>query len=342
MKTVFAVLMGMLLGGAIMWWKDRPVLVQETSAHNPPPPVSDVIAAAQGRVEGRSESIEVEAAIDGVIATLNVKEGEQVKKDQILGQLACENMDHEIRALEASRDSALQVRARLLRGSRDEERRIADQGVAARRAALDQARLQFQRMQSLAERDDVPRQAADTARRDMAVAEAALASAIEQQKLANAGPLPEELLKAEKDIAGAEEKLRAAVEQRNKCSIRAPISGTITRLNMRVGEAFSTVVPRPILTMADLSERRIRTEVNEQDLAKVRINQKVRLKAEGFEHSFNGRVIWRSVVMGRKTVISNDPAEKADRDILEVLIAPDQAAQRLPLGLRVVTEFLAN
>jgi len=46
--------------------------------------------------------------------------------------------------------------------------------------------------------------------------------------------------------------------------------------------------------------------------------------------------------MGRKTVISNDPAEKADRDILEVLIAPDQAAQRLPLGLRVVTEFLAN
>ena len=37
-----------------------------------------------------------------------------------------------------------------------------------------------------------------------------------------------------------------------------------------------------------------------------------------------------------------DPAEKADRDVLETLIQPDRSAPRLPLGLRVVVEFLAK
>jgi multidrug resistance efflux pump len=93
---------------------------------------------------------------------------------------------------------------------------------------------------------------------------------------------------------------------------------------MRVGEAFSTVLPRPIVMMADLSERRIRAEVDERDLPKIRLNQRVRISAEGFQQSFGGKVIWTSVVMGRKTARSTDPAEKADRDILESLIAPDR------------------
>jgi hypothetical protein len=57
---------------------------------------------------------------------------------------------------------------------------------------------------------------------------------------------------------------------------------------------------------------------------------------------FAGKVIWTSVVMGRKTVRGKDPAEKSDRDVLETLILPERTAARLPIGLRVVVEFLGN
>ncbi len=265
-----------------------------------------------------------------------------ISKDDTIAEIACDNLDSEVRALEASRESFVQTRVRVLRGSRDEERRVADQDVLSADAIVDQARRQNDRMQFLAAKDEVSQQTADNAKRDLATAEAAARAALEVQKLANAGPLPEEVSKANADVASAEERLHATVAQRDKCIVRAPISGTITRVNMRIGEAFSTVIPRPIVTMADLSERRIRAEVDERDLPKVEINQRVRISAQGFREPFAGKVIWTSVVMGRKTARSTDPAERSDRDILETLIAPERGAPRLPLGLRVVVEFLAK
>lgn len=344
MKIAFALMFGMVLGGAAVWSSfPRPASTHTAvSAASPAPPSLAVVAAAQGRVEGRTENIEVEASADGVIRSLVVREGQRVAKDEIIGEIACDNLDSEVRALDASRESARQARVRLLRGSREEERRVADQEVVSAQAILDQARRENDRMQFLAAKDVAPRQSAENAKRDLATAEAALRAAHEKQKLVNAGPLPEEISKADADLLAAEERLRATIAQREKCVIRAPISGTITRLNMRAGQAFSTVMPHPIVTMADLSVQRIRAEVDERDLSRIKVNQRVRIQVEGFREPFAGKVIWTSVVMGRKTARSTDPADKSDRDILETLIAPEPLAARLPLGLRVVVEFLAD
>ena len=46
--------------------------------------------------------------------------------------------------------------------------------------------------------------------------------------------------------------------------------------------------------------------------------------------------------MGRKTVRSGDPAEKTDRDILEVLVALPPESVVLPIGLRVTVRFMAK
>jgi HlyD family secretion protein len=342
MKIGAALTLGMVIGGVAVWLTVRPPTVTTPTVTAAVSPALPVVAAAQGRVEGRTKNIEVEASVDGVIRSLSVKEGQIISKDGTIGEIACDNLGSEVRALEASRESAVQTRVRLLRGSREEERRVADQDVLSAEAIVAQAGRQNDRMQFLAVRDEVSQQTADSAKRDLATAEAGARSALEKQKLANAGPLPEEVSKANADVASAEERVHAAVAQREKCIIRAPIRGTITRVNMRIGEAFSTVLPRPIVTMADLSERRIRAEVDERDLGKVEINQRVRISAEGFREPFAGKVIWTSVVMGRKTARSTDPAERSDRDILETLIAPERAAWRLPIGLRVVVEFLSK
>jgi hypothetical protein len=44
--------------------------------------------------------------------------------------------------------------------------------------------------------------------------------------------------------------------------------------------------------------------------------------------------------MGHKSVVTGDPAQKADRDILEVIADLNQQVNALPIGLRVTVQFV--
>jgi hypothetical protein len=43
--------------------------------------------------------------------------------------------------------------------------------------------------------------------------------------------------------------------------------------------------------------------------------------------------------MGRKRIDSGDPSDKADRDVMETVIALDEKPE-LPVGIRVIVKFL--
>jgi len=45
-------------------------------------------------------------------------------------------------------------------------------------------------------------------------------------------------------------------------------------------------------------------------------------------------------IMGRKSVLTGDPAEKSDRDVLEARIALNSKPPVWPIGLRVTVQFL--
>ena len=108
-----------------------------------------------------------------------------------------------------------------------------------------------------------------------------------------------------------------------------------------IGEAFSTIMPKPLFTVADVSRFRVRAEIDERDLGSVHLGQKVAIHAEGFPDSpMTGEVTWLAATMGRKTALSTIPAEKTDRDIREALIDFDPGDRTLVVGLRVTVEFL--
>ena len=46
--------------------------------------------------------------------------------------------------------------------------------------------------------------------------------------------------------------------------------------------------------------------------------------------------------MGRKKIYTGDPAEKSDRDVLEILVDLNQVDPRLVVGLRTTVQFLAR
>jgi multidrug resistance efflux pump len=300
-----------------------------------------VLFACQGRIEGRSETVEVGAAIDGVVTAVHVEEGRQVQRGQVLAEIGCEDLKASLLEAEAAVESARQVKARLVRGSRQEERLAAEQRTVQARAVLRQAESDLARRKRLMERDDISRADYDQALRDHDVAVARLNEAIRNEELVKAPALPEEIAKADSDIRGAERRAATISERIAKCRVTAPITGTVLRVLIKRGESFSTLTPRPIAHIADLTLQRVRAEVDERDVARVKKGQKVLVFQDGVrEQSASGVVETIYHTMGRKHVSSGDPAEKTDRDILETMILLDKNAPRFPLGLRVIVQFV--
>jgi multidrug resistance efflux pump len=302
-----------------------------------------VAFASPGRVEGASETTQVGAAADGIVKAVYVKEGEFVKRGAMLGEIACDDLRPALQTAMAEADSARQARVRLLRGTRDEEKKIASEKTAAARATFEEAKSRMSMQRALYQKEQISRASYDQAVRDLGVAEANLQAAIRTEELLAAPPLQEDLARADADVLAAEGRARTVQERIGKCSIVAPIDGTVLRVYARRGESFSTVTPRPLFSLADTSARHIRAEVDERDVDKLSVGQTVIIQADALEgKKLRGLVSRISAMMGRKSINTGDPSDKSDRDILEAVIDLDSSSRPLPIGLRVTVQFLSN
>lgn len=89
--------------------------------------------------------------------------------------------------------------------------------------------------------------------------------------------------------------LDRATDQLEKCTIRAPMAGTITQLNSEEGEnVIIGTMNNPgtvIMVISDLSEIEIKAEVDETDIARLDLSQKVEINLDAFpDTTFIGKV----------------------------------------------------
>jgi hypothetical protein len=72
----------------------------------------------------------------------------------------------------------------------------------------------------------------------------------------------------------------------------------------------------------------------------VRVGQKVLISSDAMQNQLVDGIVARiSDAMGRKRILTGDPSEKADRDVLEAMIDLNGAI-KLPVGMRVTVQFL--
>jgi HlyD family secretion protein len=296
--------------------------------------------ASPGRVEGASETTQVGAAADGILKAVYVKEGQYVKRGTLLGEIGCDDLQANLQTATAEADSARQARTRILRGARDEEKKIASEKTAAARATFEEAKSRLEMQRALYQKEQISRSSYEQAVRDLGVADANLKAAVRTEELLAAPPLQEDQAKADAEVLAAEGRTRTVQERIEKCSILAPIDGTVLRVYARRGESFSTVTPRPLFSLADTSARRIKAEIDERDVDKVSVGQKVVIQADALDgKKLNGSVVRISSMMGRKSISTGDPSDKSDRDILEAVIGLEGNPLSMPIGLRVTVQF---
>ena len=97
--------------------------------------------------------------------------------------------------------------------------------------------------------------------------------------------------------------------------------------------------PVPQVVIGDLSGLRVRAEVEERDLAKVKTGQRVIVKSTAFESKvFEGTVASIAPALGKPRLAARGPRKPNDVDVLEVVIEVDGLPPLKP-GMRVDVFF---
>lgn len=300
-----------------------------------PSEIRSAVVAGPGRVEALSEEVRVAAQVGGRLQAVLVEENDLVKAGQLLAVV--ENADYRARVTSAQaalRQHEAEAR-RVHNGAREQERRDAQAVLREAEAILDNANADLQRKRDLFREAVISRAELDKAEEQIRVSQAKVDSARERASLLDAGSREEDIAKVDADVALAGARLVEARAMLDKTLIRSPIDGVVLRRHRRAGESVSTQFDSPVVTIADRSKLRVRVDVDETDVANLRQGQPAYVTADAFANRrFTGHVVRVGQVLGKKTVRTDEPAERVDTKILETLIELDDARE-VPLGLRV-------
>jgi ABC exporter DevB family membrane fusion protein len=288
-------------------------------------------------VEPVSEDIKIGSELSGKLRSVDVEEGDAIQRGQVLAVL--ENADYRAQVLSAEANvSARQAALRkVLNGARSQERLEALSSTRAAQAVMDNASAELERRQKLYAAGVISREEMERYAREHDVAKARYREAVERHSLIDDRAREEDRSLAEADLRLAEAESAEARARYEKTFIRSPINGIVLRKHHRNGESVSnsSTVPDPIVTVGDKKVLRVRVDVDETEVSKVRVGQKGYVTADAFgKEKFWGHVVRVGEQLGPKNVRTDEPTERVDTKILETLVELDPGVS-LPVGLRV-------
>ena len=121
--------------------------------------------------------------------------------------------------------------------------------------------------------------------------------------------------------------------------IRAPQDGRIVRRYANPGSGASTLQVTPLFQLQPDTQRIVRAELEERSLSLVSAGQKVEIVPESDQTAtYPGSVIRIAEVMGSRKLKSDDPSERTDERVVEVVIDAESAP--VLVGQRVFVKFL--
>ncbi len=204
------------------------------------------LITANGRIQPEIE-VKISPEVSGEIVELNIKEGDDIKKGQLLTRI---KPDIYISIKERSEAS--------LNATKASHKQVI--------AQLKQAKLNFARQKQL-----YKAKAISTAEFEQAMANRDALIAQKEQALAN--------------IKASEAQLKQSREDLQKTTIYAPSDGTISKLSVELGERVvgtATMAGTEMLRMANLANMEVRAEVNENDIVRVALGDSATIEVDAY------------------------------------------------------------
>jgi HlyD family secretion protein len=213
------------------------------------------IVNANGKIQPVVQ-VKISPEVSGEIIELPVKEGQQVKKGELLVKIKPDFYVAARNQAEAGYKSSVA-------------------GKSTAEANLRKAEAEYKRGLDLAKHKLISESAFDEFKAAYDVAKAQLVSAEDQVDMSQAN-------------------LASADEQLSKTTIVSPLSGTISKLNSQLGERVLGTVQNAgteIMTISDLNNMEARIDIGEVDVVLIKPGQRVRLEVDAFkDRKFTGVV----------------------------------------------------
>src|SRR5262249_48557703 len=121
--------------------------------------------------------------------------------------------------------------------------------------------------------------------------------------------------------------------------IRAPANGRIVRRYANPGAGASTLNVSNMFDLEPQTGRIVRAEIAEGSLSYVGIGQTVQMSPESDPTKvYAGKVLRRAAVFGARKLQSDDPTEKTDDRVVEVVV--DSTGAPFLIGQRILVKFV--
>jgi multidrug resistance efflux pump len=291
--------------------------------------------SADGVVEGARPESSLRTDMAGTLAAVYVKEGQEVKKGELLAELRNETQSLQVALATAELGTARARLSKVRNGERPERRKALAAIKEAKAAAYRQAEGALERTQRLWDNRSISRDEYD---RDFYAARRAKADFDEagaEHAAIEAPARPDEINENEAQVVAAQARLDLARAELAKTRLLAPTDGRVLRVFAEPGEVAGPAVEPAVLLLADLSTVHVRAFVEELDANRVRPGQDATVTADGLPGKhLPGKVIQIAPRMGRRAPQTDSPGEYKDLYYREVIIEPEGAGS-LPLNYRV-------
>jgi HlyD family secretion protein len=249
-------------------WFGKSITYKVTTEYSKRRDLTEIITA-NGKIQPEIE-VKITSDVSGEIVDLVVKDGDYVKKGQFLLKVKPDNYisarDRSLASLNAAKANMANAKAMLIQVQ----------------AKYEQARLSYNRSKKLWEERTISEAEWESAQSSYEVAKAEVTAT--EQSVAG----------AEFAVHSSEASLKEANENLVKTSVLAPMDGTISMLNVEKGERVvgtDLMSGTEILRVANLDRMEVLTEVNENDIVRVKLNDSAMIEVDAFpDRKFKGIV----------------------------------------------------
>ncbi|HTR23761.1 MAG TPA: efflux RND transporter periplasmic adaptor subunit [Terriglobales bacterium] len=325
--------LGILVGVTVYQSHKNLVTVQTGKAQKQS--LSSVVSAS-GEIKPKTY-VNIGANAFGKIVKLNVKEGDRVKKGDVLAQLENVQSTADVNANKASLQAAetdyVAAEAGLQTSNADLKRAESD---------ASHARLDWQRAQGLYKDALIAKQDYDTKKAAWESAEAMLVQAqarVEQAKAQKDS--------AQRHILQNQANLTRVSDVLQKTIYAAPYDGVITNLPVREGETVVMGIQNApgstLMTLADMSVITAEVKVDETDIVNVKIGQSAEVTIDAIPRKvFHGTVTEiGDNAMVRSTGVSTSQSTSTSEEAkdFKVVVTLTDAPQELRPGLSTTAKI---
>lgn len=260
------------------------------------------LVVANGKIQPVLQ-VKISPEVSGEITDLPVREGQFVKKGELIMKIKPDFYVAARNQAEASYKSALSSRT-------------------VSEANLAKAEAEFRRNEELFKNKLISESVFTEMETAFTIAKAQLTSATHQIAMSKA-----QLDRAEDDLG--------------KTTIVSPLNGTISKLNSQAGERVvgtATMAGTDVMTIADLDEMEARVDIGEMDVVLIKPGQRARLEVDAFKNRKFSGVVTEIANSAKGSGLSAAASQSQDATKFEVRIRINEKENFRP-GMSVNTEI---